>query len=133
MLLFHDKPLAPDMQTLLEAVALLDISEFRLFELAYQKWYGQTARQALLEAAFVRYMFDEVIPCWVRHYARAVVNGHAGYPAQAPPDPVTRAGIQRGLRVVLGLAFLLVFLIVLASHSPDWMRFGAQCYFPPCY
>lgn len=37
MLLFHDKPLAPDMQTLLEAVALLDISEFRLFDLAYHK------------------------------------------------------------------------------------------------
>ena len=40
MFMLQDKPLSPDLQVLLDAVALLDISEFRVFELAYQDWYG---------------------------------------------------------------------------------------------
>ncbi|MDR9435428.1 MAG: hypothetical protein RI563_01020 [Thiohalophilus sp.] len=138
MFLFQDKPLSPDLQTLLDAVALLDISEFRLFELAYRAWYGNDAGSRQLEQDFADYMFCDEVPIWVRHYARGVVkqaalsqSGKFPYP---PKDrPADSASIRRGLRVLLGLIFILVFLIVVSSLSPEWLQFGNECYFPPCY
>ncbi|TDY02589.1 hypothetical protein [Thiohalophilus thiocyanatoxydans] len=138
MFLFPDKPLPPDRQVLLDAVGMLDISEFRLFELAYYAWYGEHARPEKLDEDFARYMFREEVPFWVRHYARDVLKKAQ----QQTPDetttetmlsPTARSGLRRGLRLFSGLVLLLLFLIVLASHSPEWMLFGAQCYFPPCY
>lgn len=138
MFLFPDKPLPPDRQVLLDAVGLLDISEFRLFELAYYAWYGEYASPEKLDEDFARYMFREEVPFWVRHYARHVLKmAQQKKPdeitTQAMSSPTDRSGMRRGLGLFSGLVFLLVFLIVLASHSPEWMLFGAQCYFPPCY
>lgn len=138
MFFCYDKPLSPDLQTLLEAVALLDISEFRLFELAYQKWYGRAAPAEQLEEEFAHYMFGDEVPFWVRHYARDVLDLAGQFrsgecPLEPSPQPATRAGVRRGLRIFLGLIFLLVFLIVVTSFSPEWMLFGDECYFPPCY
>ncbi|MDZ7662689.1 hypothetical protein [Thiohalophilus sp.] len=138
MFLFPDKPLPPDLQVLLDAVGLLDISEFRLFELAYEAWYGEPASPEKLECAFARYMYREEVPFWVRHYARRVLK--AADRRQLDTSvmggaclPASRAGLRRGLRLFSGLVFLLVFLIVLASHSPEWMLLGQECHFPPCY
>jgi len=138
MFLFPDKPLSPDLQALLDAVGLLDISEFRLFELAYDAWYGERASPEKLEYAFARYMFRDEVPFWVRHYARRVLKLARQHPLDTSAMgvaclPTSRCGWRRGLRLFSGLVFLLVFLIVLASHSPEWMLFGQQCYFPPCY
>ncbi len=137
MFLFHDKPLPADLQILLDAVALLDISEFRLFELAYRAWYGKEAGARQLELDFADYMFRNRVPIWVRHYARGVVkqaalsqSGQFPLPRYQPADA---AAIRRGLRVLLGLIFVLVFLIVVSSLSPEWLQFGDECYFPPCY
>lgn len=138
MFLFHDKPLSADLQTLLDAVALLDISEFRLFELAYRAWYGKDAGARQLEQDFAEYMFRSTVPIWVRHYARGVVKQAALSQSEKfahPPQyrPVDPAAICRGLRVLLGLIFILVFLVIVSSLSPEWLQFGDQCYFPPCY
>lgn len=138
MFLFHDRPLSPDLQTLLDAVSLLDISEFRLFELAYQAWYGRPARTEKLEKDFSRYMYQDEIPFWVRQYARDVVQRrHRTDDERFPSEPwqttASSARIRRGLRIVLGLVFIMVFLIIVTSHSPEWLLFGEECYFPPCY
>ncbi|MDY6979515.1 MAG: hypothetical protein SV201_06505 [Pseudomonadota bacterium] len=138
MFLLHDKPLSTDIQTLLDAVALLDISEFRLFELAYRAWYGKAAGVHQLEQDFADYMFRNTVPIWVRHYARGVVNQAAQsqsgqYPHPPRYQPADFKAIRRGLKVLLGLIFILVFLIVVSSLSPEWLQFGDECYFPPCY
>lgn len=138
MFLFHDKPLSPDLQVLLDAVALLDISEFHLFELAYKDWYGKPAITEKLEDVFVRYMYREEIPFWVRHYAREIIQQRGKrqddrFPREPLQHSATRPAIRRGLRVLLGLIFILVFLIIVTNHSPEWMLFGEECYFPPCY
>lgn len=138
MFFLHDKPLPPDQQLLLDAVGLLDISEFRLFERAYYAWYGEQAAPQKLEYDFARYMFCEEVPFWARHYARRVLRRAQRQQsvdalADATSLQVSHAGLRRGLRLFSGLVFLLVFLIVLASHSPEWMLFGEHCYFPPCY
>jgi len=138
MFLFQYKPLPPDLQTLLDAVALLDITEYRLFELAYEDWYGRPARHKQLEQVFVDYMFKSKVPFWVRRYSRKVLK----MAQQQCLDrdalglhwlPVTHAGIRRGMHMILGLVFLLVFLIVVANASGEWLPFTESCYFPPCY
>ncbi|MFP3874356.1 MAG: hypothetical protein ACLFQT_02765 [Thiohalophilus sp.] len=138
MFLFPDKPLPPDLQALLDAVGLLDISEFRLFELAYEAWYGEPATPEKLEYEFARYMFRDEVPFWVRHYARHVLKLARRHQLDTSTMGMAclsagHAGLRRGLRLFSGLVFLLVFLIILASHSPEWMLLGQQCYFPPCY
>ena len=138
MFMLQDKPLSPDLQVLLDAVALLDISEFRLFELAYQDWYGKPAKKMKLEGIFVRYMYCEEIPFWVRHYAREIMQQDDQLQDNRLPhaprqNTATAAAIRRGLRVLLGLIFILVFLIIVTNHSPEWLLFGEECFFPPCY
>lgn len=48
----------------------LGISEFKLFESAYAHWYERAASERELEPYFVRYLFYQEAPSWVRHYAR---------------------------------------------------------------
>lgn len=143
MFFFEDRPLPAELQELLDAASILDIGEFRLFELAYRDWYGTDADASRLEHDYARYMFGDDVPIWVRHYVRGVLK-QAKQPQSCLPHPVrfpqppqhqsaTAAGIQRGLRIFLGLIFILVFLIVVISLSPEWLLFGNECYFPPCY
>lgn len=64
--------LSPDTQDMQNTLRLLDVSEFRLFELAYQEWFGRAASESELERAFVPYLFFGELPCWVRHYNRSI-------------------------------------------------------------
>ena len=56
------------------AAALLQIPDFRFFHLAYRRWYGEDATDALIERAFVPYMYRRGVPFWARHLAREVVE-----------------------------------------------------------
>lgn len=138
MFLFPYKSLPADLQTLLDAVALLDITEYRLFELAYRDWYGRPAEPEKLERDFVDYMFKSEVPFWVRRYAGKILQ--LARQQRLDRDelglewiPALPNGLRRGLRMLLGLIFLVVFLIVVANASGEWLTFTENCYFPPCY
>ena len=73
---YFDEDLDKDLWDLLEASALLEIKEFALFELAYKDWYGRRPLPRVIETHFTNYMFHGVIPAWVHHYARNVVELH---------------------------------------------------------
>ena len=49
---------------------ILDVSETRIFELAYQDWFGKPAHARDLEHAIVDYLFEGKMPCWVRAFTR---------------------------------------------------------------
>ncbi len=70
-----DQPMSTsdDVCEAVSASELLEITEFRLFELAYREWFGREADQAALEPPFVQYMFAQQAPAWVRHFARNVI------------------------------------------------------------
>lgn len=59
-----------DAEMITKVADSLGISEFKLFESAYTDWYQRAARERELEVYFVRYLFHQQVPCWVRHYAR---------------------------------------------------------------
>lgn len=76
---YFDEDVARDQWDLLEAAALLQVTEFKVFELAYREWYGVAAKQRVIEAHFRNYMFNQVVPVWVARFCRRIVEmGQAG-------------------------------------------------------
>ena len=57
-----DEQLDPDIQSVLNAAALLDVTEYELFRIAYRRWHGKAPKASRLEAHFVAYMFRDVVP-----------------------------------------------------------------------
>jgi len=65
-------PLSQDQQDVQLALQVLNITEFRLFELAYKAWFGEAARESELEYSYIPYLFAGILPCWVRQYIRNI-------------------------------------------------------------
>ena len=57
-----------------DAAAILNVSEFRLFELAYQDWFGVLAKENNLESAYMPYVMSGTVPCWLRHFSRKTLQ-----------------------------------------------------------
>ena len=139
MFFFHDEPLPKDALLVLNAVAKLDTTEFKLFELAYIDWYGKACNGQYMEHYFVSYMFESSVPFWVRAFCRKVLafNGEPG-----TVQSIFGVGVQnatRGMRIlgvlysailVVCLLFLVYIFSVPAEELPEFLK---ECYFPPCY
>lgn len=68
-----------DAQAVLWSAEILGKSEFEVFETAYQVWYREAADTNRLERIFADYMFDEVVPFWVRQFIRETLDSHDGW------------------------------------------------------
>ena len=53
---------------------MLQMSEFRFFQLAYERWYGSELAEGNMENIFADYMFKNEVPYWVRHLSRNVLS-----------------------------------------------------------
>lgn len=73
-----EKSIPVDVRNVLDAAALLQVTEFCLFQIAYCHWHGRAATERLIEQHFVSYMFCSVVPFWVRQYCRRVLAADAG-------------------------------------------------------
>lgn len=71
---YFDEDVAPDIAAILHTAALLDITEYLVFKLAYKDWFGERATDERVEPHFVKYMFQEIVPIWVRQYTRKVIK-----------------------------------------------------------
>lgn len=56
------------------SASVLRVTEFRLFELAYLDWFGQSSKEADIERVYIPYLIEGVAPCWVRQYTRQVLR-----------------------------------------------------------
>lgn len=125
---FKKPELPVDTRLVLEASTFLDITEYHLFELAYRDWFGDDPAIHQVEPAFVNYMFNSIIPTWVRQFARKTLSSQSHPRAarfQAPPF--------LGSVYFLVAAFTVGILLVSATSSADLAPAIQQCYFPPCY
>ena len=52
------------------AAAVLQISEYELFRLAYQKWFDHPISENRLDALFKDYLASTTVPYWVNDFAR---------------------------------------------------------------
>ncbi len=130
---YFDEDIPDDVQGVLDAAALLGIPEFRLFHIAYRSWYGHDAEEAAIERYYIPYMFGDVVPLWVRHFANHVI----GREREGRLNPAefgivrrqaTRDDIHRGRAFALGLVTAMVMLVLLAELAAE-----QYCLFPPCY
>jgi len=136
-LYFDERRLNPDSLDILEASALLEVTEFEFFKLAYRWWHGRDIGDRRTEAHYLPYMFRDQVPLWVRQFARHVLaEEEAGRldPARygVHPRPVSQRMIDRGLRYCLWLVVVMaVFLTMLGAYE-HLAPATPACYLPPC-
>jgi len=132
-----DPELPEDVSDVLESASLLEVSEFRVFELAYAAWFGRPAAGRALKALdrlFFDYLYRDVVPPWVRAFTRELVERDragrfdpADYGITYPPPTPTM--IYLGIRYAVWAALTLAAIMLTAHYLPA----PEGCYFPPCY
>jgi hypothetical protein len=135
---FDEKEIRPDIRLVLEAAAILDITEWDLFHLAYRRWHGSRADDELMEPFFVAYMFGKVVPVWVRHFSRLVERLDTRGELDASKLgvkylPRSRHMASRGMRYAVTIGLVMFALIVFAEFASQLLRLSERCMFPPCY
>ncbi len=126
-----------DVQAVVYAAAVLQISEFEVFRLAYQEWFGHPAENREMEACFHRYMAATQVPPWVRSFVRRIrklaEEGQLDLRAfgLVPPSPASKARIILGLNVSAGILMIVAFLIYSAFRVVSPLVIA--CKLPPCY
>lgn len=137
-LFFDEKGMPADVADVLEAAALLQVTEFEFFRIAYQTWYGVAIGDDGLERHYLPYMFKKRVPIWARHLAREVI-GKADLGQLDPrafgvmPRQLTMDMYNRGLRYFLWIAVILGTLLTGAATVAELVPWYESCYFPPCY
>jgi hypothetical protein len=100
---------------------LLEISEFRLFEMAYENWFGSEATEKAIDGFFGNYLKSGFIPFWLRNMVRTIICEYRK--GNLTPS---RFGIdQRYVSpsrnkigwILMGLFYFLVFAIVYGSAT----------------
>lgn len=133
-----DEHVEPDVQAVLDAAAMLDITEYELFRLAHRRWHGERTVDDVIEPFFVAYMFDDAVPPWVRDYARMVVRledqGELDRVSLGIADlPRSQQMVSRGMRYGVALVAVMAALFVMAEFAAEMLKLAERCSFPPCY
>ena len=134
----YDEQIDPDIESVLNASAMLDITEYEFFRLAYRRWYGRIPDDGKIEPHYLSYMFRDVVPLWVRHFARKVEGlfrrGELDRHALGVDRLVTSPEmVSLGIRYTVGIGIVLVALVVLAEFVVTVLDLEGRCLFPPCY
>jgi hypothetical protein len=137
-LFFDEKRMPADVADVLEAAALLQVTEFELFRIAYRQWHGREIADADLERYYLPYMFRSQVPSWVRQLTRQVIaEAEASRldPADygVMPRQLTMDMYNRGLRYCLWLAVIFGTLLTGAATVAQLAPWYQSCYLPPCY
>ncbi|MDP6517421.1 MAG: hypothetical protein QF926_12485 [Alphaproteobacteria bacterium] len=129
--------LPEDLRGVLETAALLEVSEFRVFELAYRDWFGRPGRPEAIEAFFTPYMFHEIVPPWVRHFTRhvhALDNAGRLDPRDFGifPRRLSAGEAARGRLYVAYVVSGVIAMFLIAQLTVDFLNIKG-CLLPPCY
>ena len=137
-LYFDEKKMPADVADVLEAVALLEVTEFEFFRIAYRRWYGAEIDDKALEPLYLPYMFHGRVPLWVRQLAREVIQ-KAGDEDLDPraygvlPRPLSMDMYNRGLRYCLWIIVIFGTMLTGAATLAEFTPWSQSCYLPPCY
>jgi len=133
---FDEDKIPVDVWSVLRASALLSVGEFRVFEIAYEDWYGEAGEEKMIEKYFTGYMFSDIVPPWVRHFCKKVMK----LDDEGTLDPqdfgivqkaANRQQINKGLEAIMWIVCFMIVLFLIGEGSSQllWL----QCMFPPCY
>jgi hypothetical protein len=116
---YDDDNIEQDALDVLSASAVLEITEFHLFELAYERWFGEPPIEEKMESVYSRYMFRASAPFWVRQFCREVMaRDEMGVldPKEFGvfPMPESETMVNRGLRYGMIILFVMLTLHLIA-------------------
>jgi len=129
MLATHCEDLGIVFQDDAEAVSfvagLLDISEFRLFEIAYVNWFGSEAAEKAIDGFFGSYLNSGLVPFWVRNMVRTIMCKHRKVNLTPSRFGIDQPCVSRSKRrlgwILVGFFYFLVFAIVWGSATFESM------------
>jgi hypothetical protein len=119
-------PFQNDAEAVSFVAGLFDISEFKLFEMAYVNWYGREAAKKAMDRFFGTYLNTGSVPFWLRAAVRKILCQHRKGDLTASQLGVDRPGLSPVERrfgwMLVGFFSLLVFVIVWisAKYQPAW-------------
>lgn len=121
-----DHPLDPRARQVVEAAAILEISEYELLAMAFREWFGRPPRREELDPLFGPYMFDGVTPYWAVSLARQVITAyeHGRLPESRFRAPARPRATLRDVITGIGQSLLLLALVGLVWYA-------ASVYVPP--
>lgn len=133
---FDEGRIPTDVWSVLKASSLLSVGEFRVFEIAYEQWYGESGDEKHIEKYFTAYMFKDIVPAWVRHFCKKIVEldeDDALDPAEFGiiHAAATMEQRNRGLEFIAALMFILIAFFFIGESAARVLKL--QCMFPPCY
>ena len=67
---YEDMPV--DCVLVANTAGLLEITEFRVFQLAFGEWYGREIRDYEAEDYFTAFMYYDHVPFWVRRFCHKI-------------------------------------------------------------
>jgi hypothetical protein len=133
---FDEGRIPEDVWAVLKTASLLSVGEFRVFEIAYEQWYGEAGEEKHIEKYFTSYMFNDIVPVWVRHFCKKVVklDGNdaldpAAFGIVRPAATMERR--NRGLEFIMALVLIMIVFFLAGDSAAKLMRL--QCILPPCY
>jgi hypothetical protein len=98
---------------------LLNISEFRFFQISYSRCYGREISEREMEPVFSDYMMKDAIPHWVRHFSREVFSRYLQrvldpneYNIQCMVSPIEIKKRRWVLPVFMTFIYLILYLIL---------------------
>lgn len=115
-----EKSIPLDVRNVLDTAAVLQVTEFNLFRIAYRHWHGCDASERSIEQFFVPYMFRSIVPYWVRqlcrHVLQADAEGTLDPTAFGITPPAQQISCQRQfLNAVVVMGAVLGMLVISAS------------------
>jgi len=135
---FHYDETAADYMLVANIAGLLEITEFRVFQLAFGEWYGREIRDYEAEDYFTAFMYFDQVPFWVRRFCHKIQNLDAAGKLNPRdfgimPEHFEYRLLRWAVRTVTVMLMLMVILFFIADTVGDLMPFLKECYFPPCY
>ena len=120
----REKLFRADLEKVASASKLLQIPEFRFFQIAYFQWHGREISENHLEYIFAAYMFEDIVPHWVRHLARTVISRNENgvidpedFHIERPKTTLELKSAGFGYIAILSIV-VVIFCIMLAVHVP---------------
>lgn len=133
---FDEHRIPADVWSVARAAAVLSVGEFRVFEIAYKDWFGEAGEEKLIEKYFIGYMFNDIVPPWVRHFCKKVLR----LDSEGTLDPAefgimrhaaTNEQISKGLEAIMWIVLAMITIFLLGESAAQVLQLN--CMFPPCY
>jgi len=111
----RNAPIDEDAEQLAYVTSVLNVSVYRLFELAYEDWFGESANEGYLEAVYMPYVVFGTMPIWLRNYVRKTSQlcDEAGMyvpRAAALPNPHRLLNVENAI-IALGLVLIILLAV----------------------